>query len=164
MLRLVHVPEAGWVPDERRRLAGPTLDVHCTAACVAGLADVPHEPAIEPRALREMLCRWLEEAVLDALSRVAAAGQIVAGHDVLREALGSGRIAHLLFSRDAAPRTRRSLEHAAPEGVSIHTLEADNEALGARVGHRPLAAVGLHASHASAPLRRRLEMRSALLS
>ena len=69
----------------------------------------------------------LERGVLDALSRVAAAGQAVGGHDVLREAIADEQVAHVLVSSSAAARTRRSLERDAPESIVFHTLDLSKD-------------------------------------
>jgi hypothetical protein len=161
-VRLVALEGVGWVPDERGRLDGPSVHVHCARACVLQARAEPPAPPIENGALAETLGGWLAEAVLDALSRVAAAGQVIAGHDVLRDALARDEIAALVFSGDAAARTRRSLEKAAAARVGVHTLDAPKEELGARIGQRPVAAAGVRATSAAAPLLRRLAMRSAL--
>lgn len=167
-LRMVHVSGAGWLPDERQRLDGPSLEVHCLASCVEALAarvpdpDSSPVPTVDLEQLRRTLAHWIDERVLQALSRVAAAGQVVGGHDVLRDAIARGEVTHVLVASDAAPRTLRSLERSASDSVTFHTLELTRDALGSQVGQPPRAAVGVPSSRAAAPLRQRLAMRTAL--
>ena len=162
LIRIVHVDGTGWVADERKRLTGSAFDVHCAARCVGGLSGREVEPPISVETLRATLRAWLEGGVLDALSRVAAAGQLIGGHDVLQDAFARGEVHTVLVASDAAPRTLRSLQKGAPESVTFYPLSVDNEALAARVGKATLAAAGVPDTPAAAPLLRRLAMLNVL--
>ena len=98
-------------------------------------------------------------AILAELSRVAAAGQVIGGHDKLAAALREGQIACVLVARDAARRTVESLRRAAGPSLPFHPLDDTKDALGDRVGQAPRAAVGFPSSRASAVLEKRLAQR-----
>ena len=162
LVRIVQLDSLGWVPDERKRLTGPSLDIHCSAVCLDKLAESSPTPPIDSEQLESTLRTWLEAGVLDALSRVAAAGQLVGGHDVLQDAFTRGEVHSVLVASDAASRTLRSLQRGAPEGIAFHVVAVDNEALASRVGRATLAAAGIPDTPAAAPLLRRLAMLKAL--
>jgi len=103
----------------------------------------------------ESLRAQLGVALLDGLSLASAGGALVGGADQLLAALREGTIAELVLASDAAERTLRNLRDAGPD-VPTTVIELSREALGARIGTAPRAAVGITGASAAAHLLRTL--------
>jgi ribosomal protein L7Ae-like RNA K-turn-binding protein len=165
LLRLVVTQEFGVVADPRGRLPGASFHLHPAPECIEKAASGSSHPESQPpqelsaEALRSAMQSFLDNAILSELSRAAASGQVIGGHDKLALALREGSIAWVLVASDAAAGTRRSLERAAGPGLPFHVVDLDRDALGARVGQAPRAALGVPSSRASAVLAKWLRLR-----
>jgi predicted RNA-binding protein YlxR (DUF448 family) len=161
LLRIVVAEEFGVVVDPRGRLPGTPIYLHPDPACLEAFAGRDSSGDARPtaQALRSAIEGFLDNAILSELSRAAASGQVIGGHDKLAMALRDGNIAWVLVARDAAAGTRKSLERAAGPGLPFHDVDLDRDALGARVGQAPRAALGVPSSRASAVLARWLGLR-----
>lgn len=163
LVRLVVDPEGRLVVDYRARLPGRGAWVHPRRECVAEavlhpgrLAKALHVDAVDASTLEVDLRSAVLRAAADGLSLAAAGGALLGGHDVLTRALESRQVAEIALASDAAERTERDLRRVATEAVPFTVLSLDRDALGARVGRSPLAAVGVLAEGASVHLRRQL--------
>jgi predicted RNA-binding protein YlxR (DUF448 family) len=161
LLRLVLDPEGEVAVDLRAKLPGRGAWVHARAEC---LGAVEKDPRMLGRALRAdaraddlvgTVRSLLRATLLDGLSLAAAGGALIGGADLLEAALREGRIRELLVATDAADRTVRNLKEAAPD-VPVTLLDLSRDALGARVGRAPLAAVGVADAPAAVHLLRTL--------
>ncbi len=149
LLRLVLDPDGNVAIDLRAKLPGRGAWVHARADC---LDRVQREPKTLGRALRaevytpELAVKvrsLLRAAVLDGLSLAAAGGGLVGGADLLEAALREGRVLEVVVASDAAERTVRHLRDAAPEVPTTVVDGLTRDVLGARIGRRSLAAVGV---------------------
>jgi predicted RNA-binding protein YlxR (DUF448 family) len=161
LIRLVSDPDGALVIDLRGRLPGRGAWVHPTRACVSA---VERDPKLASRTLKtrvsgpdleQQLHDAVLRAVLDGLSLAARAGALVGGHDAIEIAVGAGKVSEVVLANDAAERTVRDLERIAGDRP-ITRLPIDREALGARVGQPPRAALGLVPLPAFADLRTQL--------
>jgi hypothetical protein len=162
LLRLVVVDGHGVVVDLRERLPGTPIHLHPRPLCLKGCAaadPAPTTPAVPEAVLRDAMTNFLDNAILAELSRVAASGQAVGGHDKLAAVLREGRIACVFVAHDAASGTMASLRRAAGPSLPFHPLGLDKDALGTRVGQPARAAVGVPSSRASAVLEKWLGLR-----
>ena len=157
LLRLALTEEHGVVADPRGRLPGRAIHLHPAPGCVAQCA----EASVSGEVLRDAMVTFLDGAILRELSRAAASGQVIGGHDKLALALRAGEVAWVLTASDAASGTLESLQHAAGP-LAFHAVGLDKEQLGARVGQAPRAAVGLPSSRASAVFAKWLALRQQL--
>jgi len=163
LIRLVVDPEGRLVVDYRARLPGRGAWVHPRKACVVEVSAHPGRlvkalqvDAIDASTLEADLLAAIHRALADGLSQAAAGGALIGGNDALGRALVAGQIAEVVLANDAAERTERELRREAREGVPFTVSPLDRDALGARVGRAPLAAVGVLAEGASVHLRRQL--------
>ncbi len=163
LIRLALDPSGALVVDYRARLPGRGAWVHPRRACVdlaakqAGrLAKALHAPRVDASGLLAQLQGAVARSIEDGLSQAAAAGALICGHDALERALRSGAVVEVALANDAAERTERDLRRVAGEDVPFTVVSLDRDALGARVGRAPLAAVGVTDASASVHLRRQL--------
>ncbi len=165
LLRLVITQEHGAVVDLRARIPGTALHLHPSAACIGEFSEQPPNTESPPHAkataeeLRSAMETFLDRSILVELSRVAAAGQVVGGHDKLAAALRKGKIVCVLVACDAARGSVDSLRRAAGPALPFHSLGVDKYDLGTQVGQAPRAAVGVPSSRAAAVLERWLGLR-----
>lgn len=165
LLRMVISEEYGVLVDPRQRIPGTAVYLHPAVDCVHKLADAGLVHESNPRRevseaeLQSAMERFLDAAILAELSRVAAAGQAIGGHDKLAAALREGQISCVLVAVDAATGTVESLRRAAGASLPFHRLNLDKDALGERIGQKPRAAVGFPSSRASAVLEKWLAQR-----
>jgi predicted RNA-binding protein YlxR (DUF448 family) len=161
LLRLVLDPEGALVVDLRGRLPGRGAWVHLATDC---LRAVERDPASLARALKgpvtagglvDAVRAQLGVALLDGLSLASAGGALVGGADQLLAAIGEGRIEELVLASDAADRTLRRVREAGPD-VPATVVDLSREALGARIGTAPRAAVGITGAPAAVHLLRTL--------
>ena len=163
LVRLVVDPEGRLVVDYRARLPGRGAWVHPRKECVAAVAKQPgrlaralHVDAVDSASLEADLNGAVLRALGDGLSLAAAGGALIAGFEVLSQALAAGDVSEVALASDAALRTERELRRAAREGVGFTVVPFDRDALGARVGKAPLAAIGVLPGGATVHLRRQL--------
>lgn len=161
LLRIVVSDEHGVAVDPRHRIPGTALYLHPAAECVNRFATLELDSlsGVSPAALRDAIEHFLDASILAELSRVAAAGQLIGGHDKLAGVLREGRIHCVVVARDAAHGTLESLRRAAGPALPFHPVDLDKDALGARVGQAPRAAVGFASTRASAVLEKWLAQR-----
>jgi len=165
LLRVVITEEYGLRVDPRQRIPGRAVHLHPRADCLREFAAAEQNPESNPGTviseaeLRNAMERFLDAAILAELSRVAAAGQAIGGHDKLAAALRGGQISCVLVAGDAAAGTIESLRRAAGASIPFQRLELDKDALGDRIGQAPRAAVGCPSSQASAVLEKWLRHR-----
>lgn len=167
LVRLVRDPDGCAVVDLRARLPGRGAWVHPTRACVG---RVERERALLARALGEptdasgldaRLRDAVLRAVLDGLSLARAGGGLVGGHDAIEAAARDGRVVELVVASDASERTVADLRAAGPD-LAATVVPLDREALGARVGTAPRAALGVTSAPSATHLRRQLHRFRAL--
>ena len=162
LLRIALAPDGSLVVDLRARLPGRGAWLHARRSCVERAEARPEglRRTLKSQVRTEGLGVAIREAVirsaLDGLSMAAAAGALVGGHDLLEDALANGRISEVVVAVDASERTIADLRKAAGESVAFVRLPLDREALGARVGRGPRAALGVGASRATHHLRMQL--------
>lgn len=163
LVRLVVDPEGRLVVDYRARLPGRGAWVHPRRDCVTVAAKEPgrvaralHVQEVSTATLAEDLRAAVVRALADGLSLAAAGGALVGGFEALAQGLADGEVDEVAVASDAADRTDHDLRRSAPERVVFTVIPFDRDALGARVGRAPLAAVGVRPAGASAHLRRQL--------
>lgn len=163
LVRLVVSPDGVLVVDARGRLPGRGAWVHPRSACVDALEKKPgklrhvlQQPELQTSDLKARLLDVVVRALGEGLSMAAASGSLVGGHDVLSRELEAGRVAMVACASDAAERTTTSLQRVAGEDVTFVTIPLGREALGARVGRGPRAAVGVLPTRGAAHLRAQL--------
>lgn len=163
LVRLAVDPEGRLVVDYRARLPGRGAWIHPRMDCLAEATRQPGRVAralkvgaIDASNLEGDLRAAVARATADGVSLAAAGGALIGGFDALQRALEAGQIAEVAVASDAAERTERTLRKSAREGTPFTVVPLDREALGARVGKAPLAAIGVLAEGASVHLRRQL--------
>jgi len=160
LVRLTIDPEGQLVVDLRGRLPGRGAWVHPRADCVTALEREPRrlghalKEQVSTAGLLAAIRDAVTRSVLDGLSLAAAAGVLIGGHDVVELALRDGRVAEILFARDASDRTQKDLIVGFDVPTTI--LSLDKEALGARIGQAPRAVVAIVVSPAFRHLREQL--------
>jgi hypothetical protein len=116
MIRYVVAPDGGIVPDIAHKLPGRGAWVTATA----GALKLALERKSFARAFRgkgtagaelpSLVERLLRQAALDALSMANKAGQVVAGFERVKAALGEGRVEVLVHASDAGADGMHKLE------------------------------------------------------
>ena len=91
--------------------------------------------------LRERIYQATLARVLDLLSLAARAGLVASGADQLEGALRAGEVLALVLACDASAQTTDKIQSIQPDVFCV-TLPLTREALGARVGKGPRAALG----------------------
>lgn len=162
LVRLVEGPDGSLAVDLRGRADGRGAWVHPRAACVAAVEGRPGSVTRSLHAtpaaagLHDRLCEALVAAALDGLSMAAAGGALVGGRDFLVPALREGRVVAVVVANGASERTVEEYRGAAGGDVVFVQLPADADALGARVGKGPRAALGVRSATAATHLLRQL--------
>lgn len=160
LIRLVRGPDGHLVVDYRARLPGRGAWVHPRRECVEhagrrGVLSRALRGPVDAGALSDQVRNAVLRACADGLSMAAAGGALVGGHDALSRALEDGSVVDVVVAEDASERTVASLRKAAGD-LSFTSMPLTREALGAKVGSAPRAAVGVRLDHASTHLRRQL--------
>lgn len=165
LIRIVaHPLDGSLVVDPRGRLGGrgawvtPTAEALRALEARPGLLVRPLRLSAPPdtSGLLDQLRALTLRAVEDGLSQARAGSALVAGHDVVVEALGRGQLAVVALASDTAERTASSVRRAAGDAVSVVVLPLDRQAIGQRLGTAPKAVVGVLSAAASTHLRRQL--------
>ena len=78
---------------------------------------------------------WMNEKLLPLLGIARKAGRLSLGADPAQEAMSKGKTSLLFLASDLSERSRRNImEKAEQYGVTVITLDASKDALGAGVG------------------------------
>ncbi len=168
LIRLVRSPDDGRVVvDYRGRLPGRGAWVTPSRGALQKLEQRPKVLAKVlrgPVAVEGLLDQVLfanRAAVEQALSLAARSGSVVGGGERVRGALQSERACALILACDASPRGSADLTRRARD-LPVVTLHLDREALGARIGRGPRAALVVMRGKAGDYLSRELRRWAAL--
>ena len=154
--------------DLKRRLPGAGAWVHPNKACVTGVQE---KPALLARAFGKNivaagLLEQIKEAVLrgiqHGLSQASAGSGLIGGADLLRTAMQRSEVHTVVLASDASDRVQRKLSAVNRKGISFVRMPINKDALGARVGTGPRAAVGVLPASSSVYLIRLLQVWGAL--
>lgn len=82
--------------------------------------------------------------LLSSIGLARKAGKVLLGADVVCDAAKGGKVKLILVSEGASENTKRRIRECSETAkVKMTVVEAETEALGAAVGKRPLACVGI---------------------
>jgi len=112
------------------------------------LAKALKAPGIKVEGLRPRVLAAAWARVLELLSLAARAGQVAGGAEQLTEALKAGQLRLVLLASDTSEESIAKIKSSSGS-IPCVKMELDKEALGARVGKGPRAALGLRAGSLS---------------
>ncbi len=172
LLRFVVGPDGVLVPDLAERLPGRGLWVTAERALLRKalaknlFSKAARQRVVLPEDLEQRLCGLLRQRVLELLSLANRAGELVAGHDKVRQRLEAGTAALLLQaedgSEDSCGRLARLAEGVRP-GINIYRVLPATD-LGAALGREQAVHVAIEPGGLAQRLNRELARFMALSS